>query len=372
LAAVRARRSLDEGQVVTLVSDRDVLVERIRNHQLAAGQTLRRVSLRELMAEAGVELVIGRMTGLDVARSEIVVDGRVLGYARLILAPGSRATVAVEGKEHVFSLEVESSARLAARLTAGVGRLLVVGGGLCGIEAATELAEAYPLTNVTLVSRDPVDKLLAPGAGRHLRRVLARLGVTVLEGAGVTALTEGSAALSDGRAVSFDACLWAGGFVASSLAASVGLPTNGIGQVPVDARLHAADNVYVVGDAACLTASAGSPVEMSCRSAMPMGAHAADNAVAAMQGRQELPFRYRELGICISLGRHDAIVQTRRSDDGRPGWLWLGGRLGAGVKEWICKYTVGSIEKEAGRRQKYRWLASKPEANKGPRRLTAS
>ena len=364
LAAVRAQHALGGRAQVTLVSEREAFVERIRNHQLASGQALPSVSVAKLAAQGGVRLVLGRMTGLDVARSSITLsDGTVLPYARLMLAPGSRAAVDVDGAEHAYSLEAESARQLAARLDAGAERLLVVGGGLCGLEAATELAEAHPQVAVTLVSRGPVDRCLVQGAALHLRRVLARLGVTLVEGVGVAALSAGQARLSDGRTLDFDACLWAGGFVAAPLAASVGLPTNALGQALVDDRLRSlgAPAIYVVGDAAGLTQSAGSPVEMSCRSAMPMGAHAADNAVAAMLGGAEKPFRYREAGICISLGRHDAIVQTRRQQGG-PGWLWFGGRLGAAVKEWICRYTVGSIDKEASHRRRYRWLAGTPRA----------
>ncbi len=363
LAAVRAQHTLGERGRVTLVSDRELFVERIRNHQISAGQDMPVLSLAQLASQGGVRFVLGRMSGLDIARSGISLsDGTVLGFSRLVLAPGSRETVEVEGAEHAYSLEVDSAKKLAARLAAGgVERLLVVGGGFCGIEAVTELAEAHPGLKVTLVSHDTVDRGLVRGAASHLRKALARLGVTVIEGVRVSALSAGQARLSDERTVDFDICVWAGGFAPSPLAVQVGLPTSPTGQALVDEQLHslASPKIFVVGDAACLTQSAGSPVEMSCRSAMPMGAHAADNAVAAMRGQPERPFRYREAGICISLGRRDAIVQTRRHGGG-PSWLWLGGRMGAMVKEWICRYTIGSIDKEASHRRRFRWLAGNP------------
>ncbi|WP_010693142.1 hypothetical protein [Saccharopolyspora spinosa] len=50
---------------VTLINAGDRFVERVRLHQLAAGQALRDLPLADLVEGTGVTLVVDRMTGID-------------------------------------------------------------------------------------------------------------------------------------------------------------------------------------------------------------------------------------------------------------------------------------------------------------------
>jgi NADH dehydrogenase FAD-containing subunit len=111
----------------------------------------------------------------------------------------------------------------------------------------------------------------------------------------------------------------------------------------------------VAGDSACPILDPGSPIHMGCKTAMPMGAHAADAALAALAGKFEPPFNFRDTGNCISLGRADGVIQLRRADGSPSRWV-LTGRLAARVKEWICRYTVASLEHERAGTRRYRWL----------------
>lgn len=86
----------------------------------------------------------------------------------------------VSGKRDALRLR----ARL-AELEPG-GTVLVVGGGLTGIEAAAEFAEARPDLKVALAARGGVADQLSDKARRHLRGAFDRLGVTVHEGVDVT------------------------------------------------------------------------------------------------------------------------------------------------------------------------------------------
>nr|WP_181719682.1 hypothetical protein [Nocardia gipuzkoensis] len=52
------------------------------------------------------------------------------------------------------------------------------------------------------------------------------------------------------------------------------------------------------------------------------------------------------IGTCISLGRHAGIRQLARKDDTAVS-LYLGGRVGARIKEVTCKIGIGKIRREA-------------------------
>jgi NADH dehydrogenase FAD-containing subunit len=114
--------------------------------------------------------------------------------------------------------------------------------------------------------------------------------------------------------------------------------------------------VYAAGDAATPIVAPGSPVPMGCKSAMPMAAHAAENAAAALLGRPERRFDWRHPGICLSLGRRDGMIQLVRVDSSPSGFR-LTGRIAAWVKERVCRFVVGAYRFER-RGLGYRWLTT--------------
>src|SRR5437764_1270392 len=73
-------------------------------------------------------------------------------------------------------------------LAARGGRLLVCGGGLTGIEAAAEIAEAWAGVKVVLATRDRLGARLSEKGRAHLRRVFAKLGIALHEGAEIARL----------------------------------------------------------------------------------------------------------------------------------------------------------------------------------------
>jgi NADH dehydrogenase FAD-containing subunit len=110
--------------------------------------------------------------------------------------------------------------------------------------------------------------------------------------------------------------------------------------------------VLVAGDAAHVDSTA--PIRMACATAMPMGAHAADVVAAELQGREPEPFSFRYMIQCISLGRHNGLVQMVNADDS-PRERIITGRTAALVKEIICRFTVWSMALERRPAGAYRW-----------------
>ena len=107
-----------------------------------------------------------------------------LPYNRLVYALGSFTDPdAVPGlREHARTFSRTDAEALRAELPALAargGQLLVCGGGLSGIEAAAEFAEAHPALKVTLATGGE----LAPGASekarRYLRAAFARLNLNI-------------------------------------------------------------------------------------------------------------------------------------------------------------------------------------------------
>jgi NADH dehydrogenase len=344
LAAGRAARRLGRHARVTLVSDRDDLVNRIRLHEALAGAALRRYPLARLLP-AGVRLVRGRATAIRAGEHRVTVDGDDLAYDVLIVAIGSRPAAPVPGvAEHASWLTspeaAEAGATRLAALPAGAP-ITVVGGGLTAIEAVTEIAERHPRLAVTLVAGNLGTGLSAKGRA-YLRGVLAELRVTIRDGAAVGAV-RADAVIVDGVALPSALTVWAGGFEPAGVAMETDLARDDRGRFRVGADLRAAGvaDVFIAGDAGA--PPPGLPfLRMGCASAMPLGAHAADGAIALVRGRTPAPHRYGFVVQCISLGRRRGLVQRVDARD-QPLESIVTGRAAALIKELICRSVTGAL-----------------------------
>ncbi|MCY0988885.1 FAD-dependent oxidoreductase [Nannocystis sp. ILAH1] len=356
LAALRAARIARGRIAVTLVGASDQLVERVRLHELAATGRSVAHPVAALIAGTAVRFVHAR--ALEVAPGRLVTDAGVLEFDRAIVCTGGSVDLdLVPGaREHAYAIDGDRATRLfseARRVAARGGRLAVCGGGLTGVEIATELAEALPGLRVELVAASELVPGLSRKAREHARAVLGRLGVAVREGVRVHAVAADHLDSAAGP-IGFDLCAWAAGFRAVPLLAGLGLPMAADGRVIVDAYLHARPDLLVAGDAAACAATGGGWLGAGCKTAMPMAAHAADTAVAELTGGAVHEFRFADPGYCVSLGRRDGILQFM-DGAGRPRERIVKGRVAAWIKERVCQYTVLALRAEQRRLLAYRW-----------------
>ncbi|MDQ0373989.1 NAD(P)/FAD-dependent oxidoreductase [Cellulomonas humilata] len=338
-----ARRLHGDDVEITLVNAEPDFVERIRMHQVATGQHLRDRPLRDLLAGSGVALRVARVTSVDVESKTVLLDDRhELRYDTLVYALGSaRDDHGVLGVfEHAHEVASRPGAlRLRERLRAlpPGACVVVVGGGLTGIESASEIAESFEQLDVAIVTTGAFGDWLSPAGQHHLRGTFARLGVTVLEHTSVTRVDATSVTTDDGTPVPADVTVWAAGFAAHPIAAASALKVTDRGQIVVDGTMRSVSHpdVYAVGDAAFAHGPVGNPLRMSCASGIPMAWQAADSVVARLTGGRlpRTPMGY--VHQCISLGRRDGLIQLVTADDHARS-VAPGGRAAARYKELVC------------------------------------
>ncbi|NRQ37331.1 FAD-dependent oxidoreductase [Nonomuraea sp. NN258] len=351
LAAAKraARRLRTAGRArVVLVNDADHFVERVRLHQVAAGQALPGRPLAGLLAGTGIELVIARVTGVDLREKVVRLDRGhgTLGYDTLVYALGSRADLtSVPGAaEHAFGVARAGDAERLRDGLAGVSSVVVVGGGLTGIETAAELATSRPGLKVGLVTAGRIGAGMSGRARRHLLAAFGRMGVDLREDATVRAVTAAGLLLDDGRDRPAEAVVWTAGFRVPALAGQAGLATDEHGRVVVDGTLRSVSHpeVFAIGDAAAAPVRGG-PSRMSCQIGLPMGWRAGDLVADLVTGRELVPVRLRYVWRNISLGRHDGVTQFTYADDRPLGPAVLTGRASALFKEAVTRGTVHAI-----------------------------
>ncbi|MCE7009539.1 FAD-dependent oxidoreductase [Kibdelosporangium philippinense] len=321
LSAAGVLRRADVDHV--LVNRTDYFVERVRLHQVAAGQDVRHWPLEGL--------VVGTVDGLDLQNKVVHVGPREIPYDTLVYALGSSADLdSVPGvREHAFAVaDLELASKLRAQ---ALDEVVVVGAGLTGIETAAELAETG--VHVTLVADGPVGGWLSARAQKYLMRALARMGVAVRRGR-VVRVGPDTLQLGSGEEL-FGTVVWAAGFRVPDLARAAGLEVDETGRIVVDDWLRSVSHpdVYAIGDAATGT-------RMSCQTGLPMGKYVGK----LIAGRTAKPVRIRYVWQNISLGRRDGVSQFTRADDS-PLWAVMTGRMSAWFKEIITRAAARSARR---------------------------
>jgi NADH dehydrogenase len=363
LAANRIQASLTSAEArrvsVVMVNPRPDFIERIRLHEVAAGVRENAAIPLGDMLHPLVELVEGTVLEIDAdARVLSVAVGGVVTrekYDTLVYAVGSAAAMKVPGAESfahpLGNVEGAESARLAIATGEHDQRIVVVGGGATGVEAAAEFAEQYPTASVTLVSHGEVLRHLPAASRRSIGATLRRLGVTVLESSGVARVTADAVQLADGGSVPSDVTVFAASFTVPDLARRSGLAVDAIGRLLVDEQLRTVSHpeIFGAGDAVHPPSTVGAHLRMGCAIAMPLGGHAADNVLHTLRGEALARLDVGFGAQCISLGRRAGLIQLlTRADEPLP--VRITGRAGAIVKELVCSVlAAGAPRRERTR-----------------------
>jgi nitrite reductase (NADH) large subunit len=209
--------------------------------------------------DRGVTLKYGSTaTSIDMqAREVYTASGKRVPFSKLVFAIGSSALrLPVPGADlsgvHTFrdSRDVDGLLELAAQKK----RVVVVGGGLLGLEAAYGLAKAG--ASVTLIHL--MDRLME----RQLDASAAALLKTLVERKGVSVLLEANTAnifgdgrvegveLKDGRRLAADAVIFAAGIRPNTMLARVAGVAVNRGIVVDDRMATGTDNVFALGECA--------------------------------------------------------------------------------------------------------------------------
>jgi len=341
-SAVAAARALDAFQVgrdkaeVTMVNRDAWHAIRVRNYEPDLGDV--RVALDDVLEPIGVGRLAAEVVDIDFANRRVVCligsEQRPLAYDRLIFALGSRLVrPEIPGlARYAFDVDTyEGAARLNAHIDAlperrpspGQFTALVIGAGLTGIEAATELvaklrsaharAARPPQTaqaQVILADRQPrIGSDMGSGACRVIEEAIASLGIATRTGVSIVAVDETGATLSTGEAIPAATVVWCAGMRPNALTELFPVERDRFGRLPVDQfmKIVGMEHVFAAGDAAHAPIDLLRQSVMSCQHARPMGRFAGHNAVCDLLGRRMLPLRIDWYVTCLDLGAWGAV-----------------------------------------------------------------
>ena len=338
-SAIGAARKLEElgygpeAVEVTLVNRDGFHNIRVRDYE--ADLTPVRVPLDDVLAPVGVQRVEGEVTGIDLAGQTAAVttaSGQLnLPYDRLVFALGSqilRPNVAGLAK-YAFDVDTyNGGARLNTHLQSlprrpefpGLFTVIVVGAGLTGIEAATEIPEKLRAIlaranlnrpfHVILADHHPrVGSDMGESARPVIEEALAALGIEMRLGVEVASISPAGMTLRSGEEIPAATVVWCAGMRANPLTQLFPVERDRLGRMPVDEfmRVRGIANVLAAGDVAWTMMDDRHVSVMSCQHGRPMGRFAGHNVVADLFGLPMLPLHIGWYVTVLDLGPWGAV-----------------------------------------------------------------
>ncbi len=209
--------------------------------------------------DRGVTLKYGcAVTEIDIGRRELkIANEESIAFSRLVLATGSTPLrLNLPGAElaGVHTFRDSRDVDLLLTLAASKKRVVVVGGGLLGLEAAYGLAKAgAPVTLIHLMDRLMERQLDAPAAAL-LKSLVEPRGIEVLLNANTARIVGETCVegveLTDGRRIDADAVIFAAGIRPNiALARDAGIAVNR-GVIVDDCLQTGAPDIFALGECA--------------------------------------------------------------------------------------------------------------------------
>ncbi|HUD88694.1 MAG TPA: FAD-dependent oxidoreductase, partial [Xanthobacteraceae bacterium] len=209
--------------------------------------------------DRGVTLKYGCMaTEIDVGRRELkIANDESIGFSRLVLATGSsplRLNVAGADLAGVHTFRDSRDVDQLLALGAAKKRVVVVGGGLLGLEAAYGLAKAGASVTLLHLTDRLMERQLDAPAAQLLKLLVERKGIRILLNASTARLHGESRVegveLTDGRRIDAEAVVFAAGIRPNvSLAREAGIPVNR--GIVVDDHLRTGQqDIFALGECA--------------------------------------------------------------------------------------------------------------------------
>lgn len=338
-------RSLGHDGPVTLICGEDVPPYQrppLSKAYLLGDMDEQRLFLRPaaFYADQKIDLMLGaEVTAIDRDARTVTVGGEGLAYGQLALTTGSlprRLPAAIggalDGVHTVRSLRDVDA--MAPEFREG-RRVLVIGGGYIGLEAAAVASKLGLQVVLVEMAERILQRVAAPQTSDYFRSLHMSHGVDIREGVGLTRLTgEGrvsGAVLTDGSALEIDFAIVGVGIAPDvALAEASGLSVdNGI---VVDAEGRTSDPaIWSAGDCATFPHHGGMLRLESVQNAIDQAELVAENMLGAGKAYDPKVWFWSDQYDCklqiagLNTG-YDRIVQ-RGEGDAVSFWYYLGDRL---------------------------------------------
>ncbi|NMB85933.1 MAG: NADH:flavorubredoxin oxidoreductase [Methanosaeta sp. PtaB.Bin018] len=244
----------------------------------------------------------------------------------------------IKGVENTFSINTLEETKKARRFVEDMNpeRIMIMGSGLTGVEAASILAESLDASIYIIEARERVLPLFSPQTSALVEKALSKKGVNILTSTMVCEIKKDCIMFADGTCLDCDMAIWTAGVKPSKFVQDLDLPKKN-GWILVDEFLRAKDNIFAIGDAAWIEIN-GRLATKTGLEAERHAKHTAENLVRLAEGRPMEKYAIRASTdnqvALISLGSDCAVGVVGKMCIGAPT------RLIYSLKSWIDKSFI--------------------------------
>lgn len=348
------RRAADGRAVqVTLVDRNDYFTYTPLLYDVASGTVAAShasTPFRTLLWDNALSLVQSTVNAVDTERRSLITDAGCIAYDRLVLAPGSVASLppsqtrafdpsstnhrGLDRHTMPFMTLADANAirerlrRHCLRLvgqspTPGDLTFVVVGGGPKGVELIFDLADflerhllpeyglAHERLRLVLISKEPdLMHEFVPEFSTAARAAMATRGIKLLTGRYVIGATDHQIYLEGERVIDTQMIIWAAGIAPHPLLHDLGTPLVDHA-IPVTAALQLPTHpeVYLAGDCARSDDGNGNRVPATASLAQQHGRFLARALTADLRGMPLPQFRYVSRGNAVRFGQGDGFAE---------------------------------------------------------------
>ncbi len=311
-----------------------------------------------LRRAANTEVLLGQVTGFDLQKKLVRLDGLDLPYDYLIVAAGATHAYfghpeweafapglktledATEIRRRILMTFETAERELIAGRTPPPLNFVVVGAGPTGVELAgaiSDIAGRHLMKEFRAIDPRQSRIILLEGGPRVLpvypedlsasaERQLKEMGVEVRTNAMVTNIEPGLVSVGNEK-IPASVILWGAGVAASPLGKILGVPVDKAGRVIVERDLTVPEHpeVFVTGDLASARRHNGQPVPGVAPAAIQMGKFAARQIKRSVEAKPRETFEYLDKGSLATIGRSRAVADLGKLHiSGYFAWLaWL-------------------------------------------------
>jgi NADH dehydrogenase len=275
------------------------------------------------------------LTGHDGQSEEVRYDQLVLALgsvSRLLPVPGLERAIGFKSLADAIWLRNQVIETLeAANASDDPDRreqlltYVFVGAGYAGLEALAELQdfavdaiERYPrarLQGMNWIAVEASDRILPetdPDLADYAMREIMGRGIEVRLGTRLESVDDLGVTLSTGETIPTRTVVWTTGVAPHPSLRELNVPLNDHGRVVVDEmmRVEGMNGVWAVGDCAAVPAPEGGVSPLTAQHAIRQGKAVARNVAAELGVGTPRPFRYRNRGSFVNLGRHKAVAKS--------------------------------------------------------------
>ena len=265
-----------------------------------------------LLNKGNTRFINRKVERVDFAARKLYAGSETFAYDYLVLAAGAQTNFYGNETIKTYALKLfsvqDALAILEAVKAPKIKSVIVVGGGYTGVELAASLKYFFDKAGLTrqVVVVERANSLL-PGFSEYekdyIQSNLCIMGIEARLNTELASITQDTVSLKDGKIYDKSVLIWSAGVKAVDLDISGEVKYDNQARLKVDGYLRLRDDVFCLGDMACVTTEKGN-LRMGVQFAVAQGRLCAKNIINLINHRPLQVYKPVDLGYIVPMANN--------------------------------------------------------------------